>query len=134
MAEHADTTFKIDNWEENDILEANGGPKTTRATVTMSFEGELEGEGNVEWLMGYDVDGGTAQFVGLERVVGTIAGKKGSFVLQHVGTFDGQTANGDVLVVPGSGTDDLSNLEGKGSFVAGMGPDGERSLSLDYDL
>jgi hypothetical protein len=134
MAEHAEATFKIDNWEENEILEADGGPKTTRATVTMSFAGEVEGEGNVEWLMGYDDDGGTARFVGLERVVGTIGGKKGSFVLQHVGAFDGQTANADVLVVPGSGTDDLRDIEGKGRFVAGMGPDGERSISFDYDL
>jgi hypothetical protein len=130
---HAEATFKIADWAEDEILDADGGPKVTRATVSMSFAGELDGEGSVEWLMGYDEDG-TACFVGLERVVGAIDGKRGSFVVQHVGTFDGETARADLLIVPGSGADDLRELSGKGSLVAGMGPDGERSISFDYDL
>lgn len=65
---------------------------------------------------------------------GAIEDRSGSFVLQHVGTFDGQTAKAEVLVVPGSGTGDLRDLTGKGSFLAGMGPEGERSIALDYDL
>ncbi len=133
MATHAEATFQIVDWAESDILGAESGSKVTRATVSMSFAGGLEGEGTVEWLMGYD-DTGAACFVGLERVVGGIDGRTGSFVLQHVGTFDGQTAQADVLVVPGSGTGDLRDLKGEGSFVAGMGPEGERILSFDYDL
>ena len=57
----------------------------------MAFAGDLEGEGTVEWLMGYG-DDGTAAFVGLERVVGKVGDRSGSFVLQHTGTFDGQIA------------------------------------------
>ena len=133
MTTHAQATFEIANWAEGEILNADGGPKITRATVSMSFAGGLEGEGSVEWLMGYD-DNGAACFVGLERVAGAIEGKKGSFVLQHVGTFDGQTAKAELLVVPGSGTGDLRELSGNGSFLAGMGPEGKRSISFDYDL
>lgn len=126
-------TFNIKNWDEDPALETEAGSKVTRADVVRSFEGDLEGEGAVEWLMAYD-DQGSATFVGLERVVGSVAGKKGTFVLQHVGTFDGQTAQADLLIIPGSGTGELDGLRGRGSFQAGLGPDGERNISLETEF
>ena len=39
-----------------------------------------------------------------------------------------------MTVVPASGTEDLRDLEGEGSFEAGMGDDGERSFTLEYDV
>jgi hypothetical protein len=99
----------------------------------MAFEGDLEGEGNVEWLMGYG-DDGTAAFVGLERVVGKVGDRSGSFVLQHTGTFDGAMARAKLTVVPGSGTGELEGLEGEGTLEAGLGSDGVRNLELDYSL
>jgi hypothetical protein len=126
-------TFQVENWEENPILEADDGAKVTRAEVQMSFEGDLEGKGVVEWLMGYAEDG-TATYVGLERVVGKVGDKTGSFVVQHTGTFDGQTAKSRLEVVPGSGTGELSGLRGEGSFEAGMGSDGQRNVSLEYEV
>jgi hypothetical protein len=58
----------------------------------------------------------------------------GTFVLQHVGTFDGQVSKAQLLVVPGSGTGDLAGVRGDGSFEAGLGPEGERSITLDVDV
>jgi hypothetical protein len=133
MSTTATASFQIDNWDEEEIFQTNNGPKVTRAQVTKSFSGELEGEGNVEWLMGYREDG-TATFVGLERVVGKLGGKQGSFVLRHSGSFDGKTAKAELTIVPGSGSGDLSGLRGDGRFEAGMGEDGKRSVTLDYDL
>jgi Protein of unknown function (DUF3224) len=127
-------TFEIENWDENPALETESGSRITRADVTRSFDGDLEGEGTVEWLMAYDEDAGSAVFVGLERVVGSLAGKSGTFVLQHVGTFDGQTARADLVIVPGSGTGDLEGVRGRGSFQAGLGPDGERHIALEVDI
>ncbi len=132
MATRASATFKIDNWDENEVLEADGGSKITKAEVSRTFEGDLEGNGAVEWLMGYDEDG-TATFVGLERIVGKIGDKTGTFALQHVGTFDGQVSKAQLAVVPGSGTGQLSGLRGEGSFEAGLGPEGERSITLEVD-
>jgi hypothetical protein len=126
-------TFKIDNWDEKPALEAENGSKVTRADVVRSFEGDVEGEGTVEWLMAYG-DDGSAVFVGLERVVGKLAGRSGTFVLQHLGRFDGQTAQADLLVVPGSGTGDLAGVRGSGSFEAGLGPEGERNINLEAEL
>jgi hypothetical protein len=133
MSTKAKASFQIDNWDEQEIFETDDGSKVTRAQVSKSFSGELEGEGTVEWLMGYDEDG-KATFVGLERIVGTLGGKQGSFVLQHSGSFDGKTAKAEITIVPGSGSGDLSGLTGDGTFEAGMGEDGERRVTLDYEL
>jgi hypothetical protein len=133
METRAMATFKIDNWDENEILQTEGGSKITNAKVSRSFDGDLEGQGSVEWLMGYGEDG-TATFVGLERVVGRICNKTGTFVLQHLGTFDGQLSKAQLTIVPGSGTGDLAGLRGEGSFEAGLGPEGERSIQLDLEV
>jgi hypothetical protein len=132
MATSATATFQIEGWDEDEIMETDDGAKVTRAKVSRSFEGDIEGAGTVEWLMAYDEDG-SATFVGIERIVGSIGGRTGTVVLRHVGAFDGQVAKADLLVVPGSGTGELRGVRGEGSFEAGLGPDGVRSISLDVD-
>ena len=130
---HAKGSFQVTNWDESLLFDENGGSKVTRATVSKSFEGDIAGEGTVEWLMGYK-DDGTATFVGLERVVGRVGERAGSFVLQHEGEFDGEAAKGTLTVVPGSGTEDLKSISGEGTFEAGMGADGVRNVELEYDV
>ena len=130
----ATATFEVTNWDERPTVQADGGSKVTQASVTMSFSGDLEGDGNVEWLMAYAGDEKTASFVGLERVVGKLDGRDGTFVLQHTGTFDGAVAKAELAVVDGSGTGDLTGLTGAGTFEAGMGSDGTRRIELDYDF
>jgi len=133
MTTHATAEFEVKSWDENQALESRDGSKVTQASVTMAFAGDLEGEGTVEWLMGYG-DDGTAAFVGLERVVGKVGDREGTFVLQHTGTFDGKLAKADLSIVPGSGTGDLAGIKGEGKLEAGFGDDGVRSLELDYDV
>jgi hypothetical protein len=130
MAASFTGTFEIDSWEEKPALEIADGSKITRAEVVRSYDGDLKGKGTLEWLMAYGEDG-SATFVGLERVVGSINNKSGSFVLQHVGTFDGRTARAELLVVPGSGAAELEGLNGRGSFQAGLGSEGERIIRLE---
>jgi hypothetical protein len=125
-------TFKIQGWEEKTYAEIEGGRKLTQAGVKQAFAGDVEGQGAVEWLMCYRPDG-TADFVGLQRIVGKIGDRSGSFVLtQTEGTFDGKEAKGQLSVVPGSGTGDLEGLRGSGEFSAPHG--GEPSISLEYDF
>ena len=125
-------TGKVENWDETTITEIEAGGKLTQASVKQSFAGDLEGNGSVEWLMCYRPDE-TAEFVGLQRVVGRIGDRTGSFVmLQTDGTFDGKVAKGRLTIVPGSGTDELAGLSGSGEFNAPMG--GEPSSELEYEL
>ena len=131
MSIHATATFEVKAWKEKPYDEIDEGPKLTRASVTKSFSGDIEGEGTVEYLMIHR-DDGSASFVGLERVVGRVGDRSGSFVLQHTGTFEGGTAKTTWFVVPGSGTGDLRGLRGEGGFASAHA---ERySVTLDYDF
>jgi uncharacterized protein DUF3224 len=131
MSMHSSATFEVESWDEQPILAAEDGTKVTRASVTMTFDGDLSGKGSVEWLMSYEEDG-TAIFVGLERVIGELQGRSGSFVLQHVGRFNGRLAEASLTVLAGSSTGELAGLSGTGTLEAGFGPDGVRSLTLDH--
>jgi Protein of unknown function (DUF3224) len=124
-------TFKIESWDEKTYTEIEGGRKLTRATVEQAFTGDIEGDGAVEWLMCYRPDE-TADFLGLQRIVGQVGERSGSVVLQMSGTFDGKVAKADWSVVPESGTGELESLRGKGEFSAPL--EGEPSVSLDYEL
>jgi Protein of unknown function (DUF3224) len=131
MTAHASGTFKVRSWDEETYTENEDGGKLTRASVTQAFAGDIEGDGNVEWLMCYRPDK-TADFVGLQRVSGQLGERSGSFVLRTEGVFDGTEAKGDWTVVAGSGTGELRGLRGTGAFSAPVGPDA--SLTLDYDF
>ncbi len=131
MTASANATFSLDGWDEAPYEELADGRKLTRASVKQTFSGDIAGAGTVEWLMAYRPDA-TADYVGLQRITGTLAGRSGTFVLSTVGTFDGQEASGTWTVLAGSGTDELAGLTGTGTFSAPSG--GEPSVSLDYDL
>jgi Protein of unknown function (DUF3224) len=132
MSTRASGSFKIEGWDEKPYTEIEGGRKLTQASVKQAFSGDIEGEGAVEWLMCYRPDQ-TADFVGLQRIAGRLGNRSGSFVLtQTAGTFDGKEARGELSVVPGSGTGELSGLSGTGEFRAPVG--GQPSITLDYDL
>jgi hypothetical protein len=120
MGTRAMGTAEIQSWEEEPYDEPEGGPKLARVRVTNAFRGDIEGEGTLTYLMAYGTEGAVT-FVGLERVVGRLGGRSGSFVLQHRGTFAGEAAWGDWSVVPGSGTGELRGLRGEGGFVAQHG-------------
>ena len=131
MKKNANGRFAIKNWDEKPYSEGQGLPKLTRASVAKTFTGDIEGEGQVEYLMMYR-DDGSATFVGLERFVGRLGGKSGSFVLQRSGVFESGQAKESYSVVPGSGTGELGGLDGNGSSAVGHGM--EHPFTLSYDL
>ena len=131
MKKSANARFAIKSWDEKPYGEGQDLPKLTRAAVTKTFTGDIEGEGQVEYLMMYRSDG-SATFVGLERVVGRIADKAGSFVLQRTGMFEGGLAKESYAVIPGSGTGELHGLRGEGTSAVGHGT--EHPLTLNYEL
>lgn len=130
MSNTANSRFAISNWDEKPYSEGPDLPKLTRAAVTRTFTGDIAGEGHVEYLMMYLGDG-SATFVGLERIVGQIAGKTGSFVLQRTGAFENGVAKESYHVIPGSGTGELRALRGSGTSAVGHGT--EHPLTLNYE-
>jgi hypothetical protein len=120
MTTHGTGTFEGKSWDEQPISEIADGPKLSRALVTNAYQGAIEGEGILEYLLMYRHDG-SCVYVGAERIVGTVSGRSGSFVLQHTGLFAADIADTSLAVVPGCGTGDLANLRGDGHFAAGHG-------------
>lgn len=132
----ADAAFSVKSWDEKtwDGKPHNqvAGAKLTRAEITYVYHGDIEGEGTVQYLMDYHEDG-TGQYVGLEQVVGSIGGRSGSFVLQHLGTFDAQSVKASLSVVPGSGTGELRGLRGRAEVHISSHQE-SYPLTLEYEL
>ena len=131
MKTTAKARFAITSWDEKPYSEAPGQPKLTRASVVRTFTGDIEGEGQVQYLMMYRGDG-TAVVVGLERIIGRIAGRAGTFVLQRIGVFEGGLAKESYAVVPGSATGDLRGLSGDGTSAVGHGLEHPFELSYEF--
>jgi len=129
MRKLAKATFGLKSWDEKPYNEIEGAPKLTRASVTKSYQGDTEGEGKLEYLMMCRT-AGSASFMGLERVTGSVGGRSRSFVLQHSGTFEDGVAKVILSVVPGSGTGDLRGMRGEGEFTVGHQP--PYAMTLDY--
>jgi hypothetical protein len=105
------------------------GPQLTRIHVEESFSGGISGDGVVEFLQAARADG-SASFVGIERVTGSVAGREGTFLLQDAGTVKDNIVSGDWFVIPGSGTGKLAGLRGTGGFRANLGEGAQ--VHLDY--
>ena len=125
MSSEISATFEIKEWDEQPFDEAVGVAKLTRASVVKEYVGDIEGTSATEWLMAYNPDK-TAAFVGLERIKGTIGGRRGSLVIQHDGTFEDGAAKATLTVV--SGTDELKGATGTGTLVAD--PAGRITLTI----
>ena len=131
MSQTANARFAIKSWDEKAYDEGPDRPRLTRASVTKTYTGDIEGEGRVEYLMMYRGDG-SASFVGLEQIVGRIAGRTGSCVLQRTGIFESGQAKESYSVIPGSATGELQGLLGEGSSAVGHGM--EHPFVLGYEL
>jgi hypothetical protein len=137
MPTHASANFAIKSWDEKTwegkpASEVTGA-KLTRAEVTYSYQGEIEGEATLQYLMSYNEDG-TGTYVGLERVVGRIGERSGSFTLQHIGTFDPSSVTATLSVVRGSASDELHGLRGKAEVVLAGGHQESWPITLNYDF
>jgi len=132
MSSRAEGTFSTRDYREEAYHEVDG-QKLAHASQTDLFNGDLQAEGTLEYLVAYREDG-SALFVGLERVVGSLGQRAGSFALQSSGSYQpGQPMGCDWTVVPGSGTGELQGLKGGGGYTF---QPGETTIPfrLDYDL
>ena len=131
MSTHAAGTFEIESWDEQPYEEQDG-TRLTRTRLTKTFSGDVEGESTAELLMAYGSEEGSAAYVGLERVTGSVHGRLGSFVLRHSAVMERGEGKSSLDVVPGSGTGELRGLRGEASIS--VEPGGGHSFTLDYDF
>lgn len=124
-------SFKITGWDETEIHHIEDERKFVQASITKSYQGDLEGEAQLEYLMIYTSDT-SAQVLGFERIIGRIMDRSGSFILQHLGEYDRDQVKIGLSVVKGSGTGELAGLEGSGLFEAGHAE--EYPISFKFTL
>ena len=126
---HATGLINVKTYVPKPYDEPTEGPKLIRISVTETFTGDIVGEGTAEFLQVVRPEG-SASFVGVERVLGKIGRRSGTFVFQNEGTLEGKTVSGSWFVVPGSGTGELRGLRGDGGFTAELGQ--HAKITLDY--
>lgn len=111
--------------------EKEGATATAQMTLDKRYSGELAASGTGTMLTAVSDTKGSAAYVAIERVSGTLAGRKGSFVLQHAGTMRGGTSQATITIVPDSGTEELTGI---GGSLALSVVDGKHFYALDYTL
>lgn len=106
-------TFEVNLNPLDFYAQGMDGINLGRMSIDKKFDGDLDARSKGEMLSAMTSVKGSAGYVAIEQVSGTLSGRKGSFVLQHFGTMK-QGSNRLVLeVVPDSGTGELSGLAGK---------------------
>jgi len=113
-------------------VDAGHGAAFGRMRLEKRFQGDLEATSVVEMLSAGNPAAGSAGYVAVEHVVGTLHGRGGSFMLQHTGVMDHGASSLQVTVVPGSGTGPLAGLAG--TLVIAIADDGAHSYTFDYLL
>ena len=130
MTTRASGTFEVKMMPEAMDDKAEGAV-LGRMSLEKSFHGDLEGAGKGTMLTAGTSVQGSAGYVAIERVSGTLHGRRGTFALQHTGMMNRGEPQLSITVVPDSGTGELAGLAGKlGITVA----DGKHSYELEYTL
>jgi hypothetical protein len=108
------------------------GSTLGRFSLDKQFHGDLEATSKGEMLSAGTAVKNSAGYVAIERVSGTLSGRRGTFMLQHSGTMNRGEPQLTVTVVPDSGTEQLIGLTGSLAII--IAPDGKHSYQFDYML
>jgi hypothetical protein len=102
-----------------------------RMSLDKQFHGDLQATSKGQMLTAGTAVKGSAGYVAIERVSGTLHGRTGAFILQHSGTMTRGTLQLNITVVPDSGTDQLVGLAGTMTIIIA---DGKHSYDFTYTL
>jgi hypothetical protein len=127
---HATGTFDIKLTPQTATAEIETA-KLSRMTIDKQFHGDLTAASLGEMLAVRMDAHGSAGYVAMERVTGTLHGHKGSFVLQHSGTMNRGVSSLQLTVVPDSGTGELTQLSGSMTIEIDQGA---HRYTMDYVL
>lgn len=108
-----------------------GGTELGRMTIDKRYDGELAGTGKGEMLTAMTGTKGSAGYVAVERVEGTLHGRAGSFALQHTGVMARGEQRLTIAVVPDSGAGDLAGLTGSMKIII---EGGKHAYEFEYEL
>jgi hypothetical protein len=128
LVNHATGPFEVKIAPQDD---KTGDPLLARMTIDKQFHGDLEATSKGQMLSAGTAVKGSAGYVAMEKVTGTLHGHTGTFVLQHNATMNRGTPQLSITVVPDSGTGDLAGITGKMNIIIA---DGKHSYDFEYTL
>lgn len=108
-----------------------GDESIGRMALSKRFHGDLQATALGQMLATRTPTPGSAAYVALDRVTGSLHGRSGSFSLQHSGTMDRGAPTLDIMIVPDSGTAELSGISGRLRIRI---EEGLHFYELDYEL
>jgi len=123
---HASGTFDVKLMPQP-VVDSDAG--IGRMSIDKQFHGDLEGASKGEMLSAQGTIKGSAGYVAIERVIGTLQGRKGSFILQHNATMNRGMPQLNISVLPDSGTDQLAGITGMMTIKINQG---HHSYEFDY--
>ena len=132
VTQHVTGPFEVKMTPQKPDSEVAEAAKISRMSGDKQFHGDLEATSKVEMLAVQTEVKGSAAYVAMERVTGTLKGRKGSFALQHTGIMNRGVPSLVITVVPDSGTDELKGLSGKMSII--IAGDGKHSYDFEFTL
>ena len=130
MTTQATGTFEVKVLPQTPVLGV-GDPSVGRMALDKKFAGDLVATSLGEMLAAQTTTKGSAGYVAIERVRGSLHGRTGTFALQHTGTLNRGAPTLSVTVIPDSGTDELVGLSGSMTLE---NFEGQHSYRFDYTL
>ena len=128
MANHAKGTFEVKLTPEED---KTGEAVVGRMTIDKQFHGDIDGTSKGLMVMAGTAVQGSAGYVALEKVTAVVNGRRGSFYLQHNGIMNRGEGTLSVVVIPDSGTDELTGLTGSLKITI---EDGKHFYDFEYSI
>ena len=130
MTTRAAGTFDVKLTPQATDTAPEGSP-LGRLTIDKQFHGDLEATSKGEMLTAGTTIKNSAGYVAVERVVGTLHGKKGTFTLQHNATMTRGVGALSIIVVPDSGTGELAGITGAMTIEIA---DGKHGYGFEYSI
>lgn len=130
VSTHATGTFEVKltpQMSGETTQDANLG----RMTIDKQFHGAIEGTSKGQMLTAGTSVKGSAGYVAIEQVSGTLDGHNGTFILQHSATMTRSVPELSITVVPDSGTGELVGLSGKMNIIIS---EGKHSYDFEYQI
>lgn len=130
MTKHAAGPFDVKITPQT-LADKSADATLGRMSIDKQYHGDLEATARGEMLTASTTVKGSGVYVAVERVTGTLQGRKGSFALHHTGIMTRNTPELKISVVPDSGTDQLVGITGTMSIKI---DNGKHSYEFDYTL
>ena len=128
MTQHATGTFEVKLTPQDD---KSADTSMGRMTIDKQWAGDMTGVSRGQMLTGGDVKTGSAGYVAIEKFIGTVKGRKGSFIFQHSATMTAGKGDLTITVVPSSGTEELKGITGTLTIKI---EDGKHFYDFEYTL